>query len=84
MLAESNDIDGSVASVAHYVASRLIDRERALASASRPQADDGRQDIRVMWRRHRWRLLRAFVFGLIAGCAALFAALWIVASRLPN
>ena len=29
-----------------------------------------------------WRTVRAFLFGLIAGCAALFAVLWIVASRL--
>ena len=31
-----------------------------------------------------WRILRAFLFGLIAGCVALFAVLWVVASRLPH
>ena len=34
--------------------------------------------------RTRWRMIRAFVFGLIAGLRCLFAALWIVASRLPH
>jgi len=29
-------------------------------------------------------MLRAFLFGLIAGCVALFAVLWVVASRLPH
>jgi len=29
-------------------------------------------------------MIRAFVFGLIAGSIALFAALWVVASRLPH
>jgi hypothetical protein len=29
-------------------------------------------------------MLRAFLFGLIAGCVALFAMLWVVASRLPH
>ena len=32
----------------------------------------------------RWRTIRAFMFGLIAGCIALFAVLWVVASRLPH
>ena len=35
-------------------------------------------------RRRGWRMVRAFLFGLIAGCVALFAVLWIVASRLPH
>ena len=36
-------------------------------------------------RRHRgWSMIRTFLFGLIAGFAALFAVLWIVASRLPH
>jgi hypothetical protein len=29
-------------------------------------------------------MIRAFMFGLIAGCIALFAVLWVVASRLPH
>jgi hypothetical protein len=29
-------------------------------------------------------MFRAFLFGLIAGCVALFAVLWVVASRLPH
>jgi hypothetical protein len=83
VLAESTDLIGIVDPITRYVASRLVERERALAGSNGAQADDGRPE-RLSWRRHRWRLLRAFVFGLVAGCAALFAALWIVASRLPN
>ena len=29
-------------------------------------------------------MIRAFLFGLIAGCVAVFAVLWIVASRMPH
>ncbi len=84
VLAESNDIAQIVEAVTHYVASRLVERERALATESGPAAEEMRHDVRIVWRRRRWRLLRAFVFGLIIGCVALFAALWIVAARLPN
>jgi len=35
-------------------------------------------------RRSRWRTIRAFMFGLVAGCIAMFAVLWVVASRLPH
>src|SRR3978361_1404652 len=73
VLAESNDIDEIVAVVTHYVAARIIERERALAE------DDGplRARLHRSWddsrRRARWRMIRAFMFGLVAGCVALFA-----------
>ena len=73
-----------VEAITHYVASRLIDRERALAEAPGPLSEKSRQVVRIVRRRQRWRLLRAFVFGLIVGCVALFAALWIAASQLPR
>ena len=41
-----------------------------------------RHAVRV--RRRRWRMVRAFLFGLIIGCVSLFAALWIVASRIAK
>jgi len=31
--------------------------------------------------RSRWSTLRSFLVGVIAGCVAVFAVLWIVASR---
>ena len=83
ILAETLDIPEMVEAVTHYVASRLIERERALASDVGPSAGDVQHDVRIIWRRRRWRMLRAFVFGLLMGCIALFAALWIVAARLP-
>src|SRR3954447_23231602 len=79
VLAESNDVGEIVAAVTHYVASRIIERERALAEDEGvPQAG---LDPSLHGRRPRWRVVRAFMFGLIAGAIALFAVLWIVASR---
>ena len=71
-----------VEAITHYVATRMVERSRALAEDSAAQALDLRDDVRIVMRRRRWRLLRVFLFGLIIGCAALFAALWIVASRI--
>ena len=71
VLAESNEIDEIVAAVTHYVASRIIERERALAE------DDGPLRARLHQSRHgrgsrtRWRMIRAFLFGPIAGRVAL-------------
>ncbi len=84
VLAESADIGRMVDAVTHYVANRMVERSRALAEDSAVQAVNLRDDVRAASRRRRWRMLRAFVFGLIIGCAALFAALWIVAARLPK
>lgn len=82
VLAESPDIKDIVEAVTHYVASRLIERERALGDQAGSTADRLQRDVRIVWRRRRWSWLRAFAFGLVIGCLALFAALWIVASRL--
>ena len=84
VLADSTNIAEMVEAITHYVANRLIERERALAEDAGPLSEKSRQVVRIARRRQRWRLLRAFVFGLIVGCVALFAALWIVASRLPQ
>ena len=83
VLAESADIQGMVQSVTHYVATRLVERERALSEDSTPVADYARRDLRSIGRRRRWRMIRAFLFGLILGFGALFLTLWIVASKLP-
>jgi hypothetical protein len=84
VLAESNDIADIVEAVTHYVATRIIERERALAeddSALHTRLHRGMHGSR---RRGRWRMVRAFLFGLVAGGFALFAVLWVVASRLPK
>ena len=84
ILAETADIPGMVQSVTHYVATRLVERERALADDTVSIGGTARRDLRAIARRRRWRLARAFLFGLIVGFGALFAALWIVASNLPK
>lgn len=69
VLAESYDVPDLVQAVTHYVARRMVERERALA-------DDAGRDVAqtvlfTQRRRRRWRSIRAFVYGLIAGVAAL-------------
>ena len=84
VLAESNDIGEIVQAITHYVASRIIDRERALADEGRPLHDRLHRSLDGSRRRRRWRMMRAFLFGMILGCVAVFAVLWIVASRMPH
>jgi len=84
VLAESNDIATIVEAVTHYVAARIIERERALAEDENPLHARLHRGVHGPGRRRGWRILRAFLFGLIAGCVALFAVLWVVASRLPH
>jgi hypothetical protein len=85
VLAESTEIPAMAEAITHYVASRMIERERALA------ADEGgalsermRQDVHATRRRRRWRMLRTFLFGLILGGIAVLATLWYVASQLSH
>jgi hypothetical protein len=82
VLAESPDTGKIADAITHYVANRLVERARALSEDSATQAVELRKDMRFVVRRRRWRWLRAFLFGLLIGCAALFAALWIVAARM--
>jgi hypothetical protein len=82
VLADSNDINEMTEAITHYVASRMIERERALAENTSPLSEKLRQDLRVNRRRRRWRVVRTFLFGLIVGVLAVFATLWIVVLRL--
>ena len=84
VLAESNDIAEIVQAITHYVASRIIEREQALADDGSSQHDRLYRSVRGSRRRLRWRMARAFLFGMILGCFAVFAVLWIVASRMPH
>jgi hypothetical protein len=84
VLAESTEIARIVEAVTRYVANRMVERARALAEVSITEGIEVQQDRRFVLRHRRWRLLRAFLFGLLIGCASLFAALWIVASRIPK
>ncbi len=81
VLAESGDIPEMAAAVARYVARRLVERERVLEGDSALIAHD---ELMAAARRRlrRWRVVLAFMFGLIVGAAGLFAIAWVVGRRL--
>jgi hypothetical protein len=72
VLAESNDIGEIVKAVTHYVASRIVEREQALASTP-ALATHGN-----VGGRHS---VGTFLLGLAAGCLAVLALIWIVGSQ---
>ena len=74
VLAESGNIPEIVEAVTKYLAQRLIERERALADGSLPAIGDLKEEARLERRRRRRRGVKAFVLGLLAGCAILIAA----------
>jgi hypothetical protein len=78
VLAESNEIAEIVKAVTHYVAHRIIERERALAADTSPalmaEEPGGRG----------WRTAQIFLLGLIVGSCAVFAVLWAAATRVAN
>jgi hypothetical protein len=78
ILAESPDTGAIVEAVTKYVARRLIERERAVASDDKLPTIEEIYDIR---RRRRWQAARDFTFGLLVGFAALLLVLWWLATR---
>ena len=78
VLAESNEIAEIVKAVTHYVALRLIERERALAADTSPALMDEESGGRG------WRTAQIFLLGLIVGSCAVFAVLWAAATRVAN
>lgn len=73
VLAETVNVAEMVDAVTKYVAQRLIERERALADGALPMRDPKRlARLERRWRRRR--ALKAFLLGLIVGCAGLIAA----------
>jgi hypothetical protein len=77
VIAESPEIPDLVEAVTKYVARRMLERDRALAADDRSQPLDPVRDARLR-RRGRWRAFRAFLFGLLVGIAAVFAAVWLL------
>src|SRR5262249_24962112 len=73
VLAETAHIEEVVDAVTKYVAQRMIERERALADGSFPLIPGLSSEVRFFARRRRWRAIRAFLFGVLAGLAALIA-----------
>ena len=83
VLAESGEIADLVDAVTKYVARRLVERERVLEGDSALIAQDA-LTAAARWRRRRWRVLLAFMFGLLAGAGTLFTIAWIVARQLSR
>ncbi len=79
VLAESSEVETIVDAVTKYIARRLVEREKALAADSPPIVHAALRDIRAERRRWRWKAVKAFLFGLLAGFAALFATAWLLA-----
>jgi len=75
LIAESAEADDLVAAITKYVARRILERERALAADERLASLDSANDARLR-RQRRWRAFRVFVFGIVCGIAAVFAAAW--------
>jgi hypothetical protein len=71
VIAESHDVPTIVKAVTHYVARRLVERDRALPSVM-PVAAAPAEQPRRFW---------TFAFGFVVGVAALFGAAIIVALR---
>ncbi len=74
VLAETGNVVEMVDAVTRYLAQRLIERERALADGTMPMLRDLQREPKLERRRRRWRAVRAFLFGLLAGFATLVAA----------
>jgi hypothetical protein len=74
ILAESASAEEMTDAITKYIAQRLIERERALSETGTPIIGDLRQEARFERRRRRRRAIRAFVFGLLVGFAALVGA----------
>jgi hypothetical protein len=81
VLAESVHIPEMVEAVTKYLAQRLIERERALAENGTPLLSDFRRAAKFERRRRRGRFIRAFLFGLVVGFAALITAALMSAPR---
>jgi hypothetical protein len=72
VLAESYEVPEIVQAVTRYVARRLIERERALSDDAALGQAPAQKVMEQERRYRRWRALRSFTLGVIAGIVALF------------
>ena len=73
VLVESYEVPVVTQAVTHYIASRLVERERALAGDAASGSIVALKITRIERSRARWRGFRTFIYGLIVGVVALFA-----------
>jgi hypothetical protein len=76
VLEESFEVDEIAEAVTHYVAHRLLERDRAFTEDTGAFARRSQRDLRTLRRSRRMRAVRAFLFGLVVGVLALFAFAW--------
>jgi hypothetical protein len=81
LLADSNEIGAVAEAIKHYVATRLVERERALADTETPLAERMRHDRGIVWRRRPWSFAQTFMIGLVLGFVLVLGALWLATSR---
>src|SRR5262249_1542514 len=71
VLAESYEVPALVQAITRYVARRMVERERALSEDAPRRV--AQSVLRRARNQRRWRTARTFLYGLMAGVAALFA-----------
>ncbi|MCC6888199.1 MAG: hypothetical protein IT536_06655 [Hyphomicrobiales bacterium] len=75
VLAESPQVEAMAQAITHYVARRLVERERALAGDTGPMTRETRAFASER-RKRRWKSFGLFLLGMIAGAAALLGLAW--------
>lgn len=77
ILAESASTDEVIEAITRYVARRMVERERALATTEDPHVPPPRSRTR----RGIWRGLRYVLFAVVVMVGAILAAAWIAAGH---
>lgn len=78
VLAEAGEVDPIVEAATQYIARRLVERERSLASTT---PAEGWSDTKAERRHWRWNVVKAFFIGVMIGVLVLFSIAWMLA---PN
>jgi hypothetical protein len=71
ILAESYEVPAIVQAITRYVAGRMVERERTLSGDA--TGGVAQLVLRRLRNKRRWRAVRIFIYGLVAGVAVLFA-----------
>jgi hypothetical protein len=71
ILAESYEVPAIVQAITRYVAGRMVERERVLSGDA--TGGVAQSVLRRLRNKRRCRAVRTFIYGLVAGIAALFA-----------